>query len=264
MPVNVHDAEPQRESGELIPDGTFVRLIAHIVPGGANLPSGDPAQDALDSGLFKQSETSDALGVEMDITVLWPERYAKRKIFGDSFWTISGGSVDSKGTSKGWSFTKTRMRSAINSCMGLDPADKSPRAVQIHTLNGFSELDGLEFFARLSAVPGGLDRQGTPYPDKNGIFHIVEPGEPEYAALVQRQEIEPQPANLRPRGRPATATAGAAAAPAVSGGWGTGPGGTPAPARTWGVPSAAEPAPPAAAAPTPVTGTAKPRWAGGA
>jgi hypothetical protein len=247
MTINVHDAEPQREFGELIPDGTFVRVIMHINPGGADFPSGDPAQDALDAGLFKQSTSSDVIGLDMDISVIWPEHYAGRKVFAGAFWTIAGGKLDSKGISRGWGQTKSSIRAAINSCMQLDPADKSAKASHMHSLNGFKDLDGLEFFARLSVAPGepyidkttGEQREG---PDKNGLYHIVEPGEPEYALLLQRQEVPPQPVNLKPRGRPATGAASALGAAAAPAGWGAGS--TPGQARTWGTAS------PPAAAPT--------------
>ena len=286
MPIAVHDAEPQREFGDVIPDGTFVRVIMHITPGGADLPSGDPAQDQMDAGLFKASQSSDAIGLDMDIAVIWPPHFAKRKIFGDTFWTVAGGSVDSKGASKGWGLTKSRIRAAINSCTGIDPADKSTPATAVQTIAGFKELDGLEFFARLSVVPGDAAPNGGTYPDKNGLYHIVEPNEPEWALLKQGQEVEPQPVNLKPRGRPATAggsLAGAAAAPA---GWGGAPAGQPPAARTWGVPMTANPnagtvVPPPAQPPVtngaataavvqaaqpaaPAPSVQRPRWAGGA
>ena len=282
MAIAVHDAEPQREFGDVIPDGTFVKVIMHITPGGTDLLTGDAAQDQMDSRLFKASQSSDAIGLDMDIAVTWPEHFAKRKIFGDTFWTIAGGSVDSKGISKGWGLTKSRIRAAINSCMGIDPADKSPRATAVQTIAGFKELDGLEFFARLSVVPGDAAPNGGMYPDKNGLYHIVEPNEPEWALLKQGHEVPAQPVNLKPRGRSATAGGSPAGAAAATTGWGGAPASAAPPAaRTWGAPlgapqpavNAPAAAPVNGAAPVaapivqpaaPAPGVQRPRWAGGA
>jgi len=220
MTIDVNDAEPQREFGEVIPDGTFVRVAFHIEPGGTTLPNIE-----ADAALFTESKTSDAVGLTVDLTVVWPEAFANRKIFGDTFWTVSGGSVDASGISKGWKFTKTRIRAAINSCMGLDPKDDGVKARAIRNLASFSALDGLEFFARLSVIPGDPAPSGGNYPDKNGLYHIVEPNEPEWALLQQHQEIPPQPVNLRPRGLRPGAAVPAAAGPVNPGGWqgGAGP-----------------------------------------
>src|SRR6266566_7940351 len=95
--IDVNNAKPQQEIGEVLPDGTFVRLNFHINPQGVSLPSGDPAQDQLDAGLFRQSASSDAVGMEVDATVVWPEKHRGQRIWGDTFWTVSGGDVDAKG-----------------------------------------------------------------------------------------------------------------------------------------------------------------------
>lgn len=194
MPINVQDASEQREIGALIPDGTFVHLIMQIRPGGASRPSGDPQQDQMDAGLFKQSTTSDVVYMDCEFTVL-DGSHSHQKIWSNM--TIAGGQLNPDGTSKAAAITHSLIRAILNSAIGLDPKDASPSAVQMRTLRAYSDLNNIEFWARVGVQAGGDRPGGGVYDDKNTIALVIEPDRPEYVALKAGQEVAPQPRGAR-------------------------------------------------------------------
>ena len=105
------DVEPQ-QSSDLIPDGTFAKVIMTIRPGGVD------GQTEIDQGLLKTSNTpgSDVLSLDCEFTVT-EGRLARRK-FWQTF-TVSGGKVDEKGASIGWNISKRTFRAMIDSALGL-------------------------------------------------------------------------------------------------------------------------------------------------
>lgn len=185
MPVDVSDAEEQKSFG-LIPDGTFVKCIGHIRPGGASIPNQDP----MDTGLFKGSKTSDAMMLDFEFTVM-AGAYAHRKFF-ENF-VVSGGAVDEKGVSKGWNMTKSRIRAMLESAQGVDPKDVSPQAKAARIIAGFKQLDGIPFYVKLRVEEGGDKPGGGSYNDKNVIERIVVPGDEEYADLVGGKDVAAKP-----------------------------------------------------------------------
>ena len=212
MALNLNDAPEQRRMGDVIPDGTFVKLQLNIKAGGTDLKGAD----TMDNGLFKQSASSDAIGLDCELTVLAPAEYAHRKLF--AFWTVAGGAVDEKGQSKGWNITKATLRAMVESATATDPKDESPQAKANRQIGGFKQLDNCPFYAKLGVEAGNENpiRPGTYYPDKNIIAYVVTPADPEYAAM---RAGTPWPAP-KPRNQPhASAGKGAASAqPAWSGG----------------------------------------------
>ena len=104
------DVEPQ-QSTDLIPDGTFAKVIMTIRPGGVD------GQTEIDRGLLKASTTpgSDVLSLDGELTVT-EGKFVRRK-----FWhafTVSGGKVDEKGASIGWNISKRTFRAMIDSALG--------------------------------------------------------------------------------------------------------------------------------------------------
>ena len=243
--MNLNTAEPQK-TFEVIPDGTFVKILLQIKAGGFNLPGAE----AMDAGLFKTSKSSDAVMLECEMTVL-EGPYAHRKF--TDHWTVAGGSLDEKGNSKGFNITKTRMRAAIESNQNIRPDDMGAQAVATRQINGFKELDGITFFAKIKVDPGepyvdqatGQEKQGF---DRNSLDRIVTPDMVEYADLAAGKPVEAKPRGAARIGK----SPGAA---------------TPAAGRSWGSPPAAQPGLPlgqtgqsAAAAATPAPAANKPAW----
>lgn len=141
---DLNDAEPQRSS-DLIPDGTFAKVSLAIRPGGVD------GATPMDAGLLKASSQpgSDVLMLDCEFTVV-EGPHIRRK-----FWqalTVSGGKVDEKGVSLGWSITKRTIRGMIESALGIDPKDESPQAKAKRTLSGLKALDGIVFIAKMVRV----------------------------------------------------------------------------------------------------------------
>lgn len=191
MAMNLNDAEEQRETGVVIPDGTFVKLIGHIRAGGVDGP--EPG----DRGICTASKSSDVLMLDFEFTVL-AGKYAKRKLWQN--FVISGGSLDEKGVSKGWNVTKSRLRAMVESYFGLKPDDKSAEAAAKRQVPDFASFDGIEFYAKL-----GVEQQEG-YAARNTIDYIVTGADPEWQMLVDGKEPEARPAS-RGTGKPKTAEA---------------------------------------------------------
>jgi hypothetical protein len=184
---DLNDAQPQSGPlGELIPDGTFAKLVMNIRPGGVS------GTAPMDVGLLKPSSSSDALMLDCEFTVV-NGPYAKRKFW--QMFTVSGGKLDDKGVSKGWNISKSILRAMIDSALGLDPKDMSEAAKSKRVINGLKEFDGIQFAARIMIEPNS----NSQYPDQNKLANVVLPGEPQYAAIMKGEAVPPEPINAKPR-----------------------------------------------------------------
>jgi hypothetical protein len=191
------DVEPQ-QSTDLIPDGTFAKVVMSIRPGGVD------GQSAIDQGLLKASATpgSDVLSLDSELTVT-KGKFVRRK-----FWhafTVLGGKVDEKGASIGWNISKRTFRAMIDSALGLDPDDNTEEAKAKRRLRGLADLDGIAFVAKIAVEPSTDPR----YPDKNKLDRPVLPNEKEWQAVMNGEEVAPSPS------RPRSASGGASSAATV-------------------------------------------------
>jgi hypothetical protein len=194
MTLDLNDAPEQRPDG-VIPDGSYCALRATLRRGGESLAGASEH----DLGIFKNSLHSDAVYLDFEFTVI-SGPHAGRKLF--QIFVVHGGKVGEDGVSKAWGISKSTMRAMVDSALSLDPKDMSELARAKRALRGFSDLDGIEFFAKLGVERGGEAPGGGTYPDKNKIVHVVVPGEPQFAAMKAGQEVAPAPS---------TSTNGAAA-----------------------------------------------------
>lgn len=208
---DLNDAEPQRSS-DLIPDGSFAKVSLAIRPGGVD------GATPLDANLLKASMQpgSDVMMLDCEFTVV-EGPHIRRK-----FWqalTVSGGKVDEKGVSLGWSITKRTIRGMIESALGLDPKDESARAKSKRTLPGLKALDGIVFVAKIKVEPG---RDG--HAEQNRLDVAVTPDMPEWSKVMKGEDVPARPGARRSPKTGATAaettpawrsqgTAGAPAAP---------------------------------------------------
>jgi hypothetical protein len=184
---DLNDAQPQMAPiGELIPDGTFAKIRMTIRPGGLN------GATAIDNGLLKASQSSDAKMLDCEFTVV-EGPYIRRK-FWQNF-TVAGGKLDEKGQSKGWNISKSTFRAMVDSALGLDPKDESPAAKQKRVIQGLKQLDGIVFAARIMVEPAS----SAQYRDQNKLANVVLPGDAQYAATMRGETVQPDPVNAKPR-----------------------------------------------------------------
>jgi hypothetical protein len=184
---DLNDAQPQMAPiGELIPDGTFAKIKMTIRPGGLN------GSTAIDTGVLKASQSSDAKMLDCEFTVV-EGQYARRK-FWQNF-TVAGGKLDEKGQSKGWNISKSTFRAMVDSALGLDAKDESPATKQKRVIQGLKQLDGIVFAARIMVEPAS----SAQYKDQNKLANVVLPGDPQYAATMRGEAIQPDPINAKPR-----------------------------------------------------------------
>jgi hypothetical protein len=207
MNFDLNDAAPQMAPmGELIPDGTFAKVMMKLRPGGANGAS------EMDAGLLKASPHSDAKMLDAEFTVV-EGPYMRRKFWQN--YTVAGGKLDEKGQSKGWNISKSAFRAMIDSALGLHPDDLSEVARTKRVIGGLKQLDGITFAARIL-----VEVSDNPnYRDSNKIANVVLPGEPAYAAIMRGEVVAPEPVNAPPRKSNAQVPAGWSAKSPAQGGW---------------------------------------------
>ena len=182
-----NDAE-QQQGFELIPAGTLARVCLRLKPGGFD----DPNQ-GWTGGWATRSAQTDAVYLACEAVIL-EGPYAKRKLW----WNI--GLHSPKGPT--WmEMGRTFMRALLNSARHIHPGDTSPQAQQARRIQGFGELDGLEFVARIGIEQDGRGEQ------KNTVKAVVEPDHPDYAALMGLTPgVGQAPAPAAAAAQPASAT----------------------------------------------------------
>lgn len=190
MTFDMNDVEPQ-QSGDLIPDGTFAKLVMTLRKGGTD------GMSEVDRGLLKASNQpgSDVLLLDAEFTVA-EGPHARRK-FWQNF-TVSGGKVDEQGQSIGWKISKSTFRAMIDSALGLNPEDMSEAAKAKRVLRGLADLDGISFVAKIQIEPN----RNPAYKDANKLDHVVLPTAPEWQKVMAGETVPAQPSN---RPRPAAA-----------------------------------------------------------
>lgn len=165
---------PSQQSGdfELLPVGTCVKLRMTIRPGKAG-----------PDGILTQSKSSDAQYLDCEFAIS-STPYHGRRVWQKM--TVSGGSVDEQGRSKGGMITAASLRAIINSARSVNPNDDSEQARAVRVLNGYADFTGMEFSAKI-----GKEEGKNGYPDKNKIAVVLEPGAKEYERVMNGETIIP-------------------------------------------------------------------------
>ncbi|ARU21564.1 phosphoglyceromutase [Ralstonia solanacearum] len=158
-----NDAE-QQLGFDLIPKGTLVPVRMTLKPGGYD----DPSQGWVGGYASESFETGSVyLAAEFVVT---DGEHAKRKLWSNI------GLHSPKGPTWG-QMGRSFIRAALGSARNIHPQDTSPQAAAARRIQGFHELDGLEFVARVDIEK---DAKGE---DRNVIRLAIEPDHPEYARL---------------------------------------------------------------------------------
>ena len=194
-----NDAEAQQSGFNLIPKGTLVPVRMTLKPGSYD----DPSQ-GWTGGYATQSFDTGAIYLAAEFVVTAGE-HAKRKMWSNI------GLQSPKGPTWG-QMGRTFIRALLNSARNVHPQDNSPQAAAARRIQGFADLDGIEFLVRVDVEK---DTKGE---DRNVVKIAVEPDHPDYARLMG---VPPKP-GVSPTPTPSTPVAPAQAAqaparPAVSG-----------------------------------------------
>jgi hypothetical protein len=221
---------------EVIPDGTFAKVIMTIRPGGLD------GESPIDRGLLTASraEGSDVVQLDCEFTIL-EGPFARRK-----FWrrfVVSGGKVDEQGISIGWKITKSALRAILDSAHGLDPKDESPTGQAKRRIGGFYDLNNLTFVAKVATDEDG----------RSELDAAITRDRPEYTKVLAGEHVPPKP-GARRKAAGQRQSAPAAQQPA----WQQGAPAAPARSATPGQPSGAPAVAPAAPTSQPVATTGAP------
>jgi hypothetical protein len=194
-----NDAEAQQSGFNLIPKGTLVPVRMTLKPGSYD----DPSQ-GWTGGYATQSFDTGAIYLAAEFVVTAGE-HAKRKMWSNI------GLQSPKGPTWG-QMGRTFIRALLNSARNVHPQDNTPQAAAARRIQGFADLDGIEFLVRVDIEK---DTKGE---DRNVVKIAVEPDHPDYARLMG---VPPKP-GVSPTPTPSTPVAPAQAAqaparPAVSG-----------------------------------------------
>lgn len=167
-----NSAEDQMDF-DLIPRGTKVKVRMTIKPGGFD----DPSQ-GWTGGYATQSTTTSSVYLNCEF-VITEGKFAKRKVFSLI------GLFSSKGPE--WSnMGRTFIKGILNSAKNLHPQDNSPQAQEQRRINGFADLDGIEFAARIDVEK---DSDGE---SKNVIKAAITPDNKAYVDVMNAGGMSPQ------------------------------------------------------------------------
>ncbi len=166
-----NDAE-QQQSFDLIPKGTVARVRMTIKPGGH-----DDVIQGWTGGYATQSFETGSIFLACEFVILDGE-YARRKMWSNV------GLHSSKGPAWG-NMGRTFIRAVLNSSRHIQPQDNSPQAAAARRIQGFHELDGIEFVARIDVEKDGRGDL------RNVVKMAVEPDQPDYARSGSPQRQHP-------------------------------------------------------------------------
>ena len=162
--TDFNDAE-QQQGFDLIPKGTTVKVRMTIKPGGHD----DPAQ-GWTGGYATESFDTGSVYLACEFVVL-EGAYARRKMWSNI------GLHSSKGPTWG-QMGRSMIRGILNSARNVHPQDNTTYATSRRRIEGFHELDGIEFLARVDVEK---DAKGE---NRNVVKLAVEPDHKDYASLM--------------------------------------------------------------------------------
>jgi len=185
-----NDAE-QQQSFDLIPKGTVAPVRMTIKPGGH-----DDASQGWTGGYATQSFETGSIFLACEFVILDGE-YARRKMWSNV------GLHSSKGPAWG-SMGRTFIRAVLNSARNIQPQDNSPQASAARRIQGFNELDGIEFVARIDVEKDGRGEL------RNVVKIAVEPDQADYPRASAPAAQRPAATYQAPPASSAPAQAGRA------------------------------------------------------
>ena len=156
----------EQQSFKIIPDASLLKVQMSIKSGGYN----DPAKGFTD-GYATKSLASGAIYLACEFTVLDGE-YAGYKI-----WQLIGLYSDKNDNIWG-NMGRYLIRSIINSAKGLKNNDDSDSAQTLRKISSFSQLNSMEFIAKIGIKKDSFGNQ------KNFIKKAIGPEHQDYERLM--------------------------------------------------------------------------------
>lgn len=181
---NDFNSADDQNSFDLIPKGTLVKVRMTIRPGGY-----DDASQGWTGGYATQSNTTGSIYLNCEFVVL-DGPYAKRKM-----WSLIG--LHSPKGPEWANMGRAFIKGILNSARCLHPQDNTPQAQQARRIQGFADLDGIEFVAKVDMEK---NQNGD---DKNVVKTAITPDSKDYAAVMGRVTSQP----TAPASKPATTAA---------------------------------------------------------
>lgn len=168
--TNFNDAEDQR-TFPLIPKGTLTKVRMTIRPGGFDDP-----QQGWTGGYATRNEQTGSVYLSAEFVVLEGE-YARQRL-----WSLIG-LYSAKGPEWGH-MGRSFIKGVLNSARGLHPDDHSEAAKTARCIHDFSELDGIEFVAKVDVEKDQYDG------DRNVIKTAITPEHRDYAAVMGNAMVQ--------------------------------------------------------------------------
>jgi hypothetical protein len=162
--ADFNDAQDQ-QSYDIIPKGTLARVRMTIKPGGFDSP-----EHGWTGGYATFSDKTNSVYLNAEFVITDGE-YARRKV-----WSLIG--LHSPKGPDWANIGRAFVRAILNSSRNLLPQDNGQQATNARRIQGFADLDGIEFLAKIDVEP---DQHGQP---KNTIKVAIQPDHKDYARLM--------------------------------------------------------------------------------
>lgn len=157
---------------DLIPAGTIAKVRMSIKPGGY-----DDENQGWTGGYATKNDATGSIYLSCEFIIL-EGKYAKRKI-----WSLIG-LHSSKGAEWG-NIGRSFVKAILNSARGFSENDISHEAQDARRINGLSDLDGIEFLAKITTTKD--HHPNGEYDVKNEIKFAITPDHKDYAKIMSEQ-----------------------------------------------------------------------------
>ena len=164
------DTSSNQNDFELMPDNTIVRGIIKLSGGDRELPE-------FGAGQYFKSSQSGAEWLPIEVTIMGGP-FDKRKVWHNIF--VNGTKLNDNGVPLAKVIGLQMMKAMIDSAFNLDPKDQSPQAQQARSLQGVSQLNGLNFCFKI-----GIEKGQNGYSDRNKIKSVLTLGQNGYIPIGQ-------------------------------------------------------------------------------
>jgi hypothetical protein len=161
---------------DLIPAGTIAKVRMSIKPGGY-----DDENQGWTGGYATKNDVTGSIYLSCEFIIL-EGKYAKRKI-----WGLIG--LHSHKGSEWANMGRSFIKAILNSSRGFSESDISHEAQDARRINGLSDLDGIEFLAKITTTKDGE------YDSKNEIKFAITPDHKDYAKIMAKNISEPIKSN---------------------------------------------------------------------